>query len=43
MKQLKKNTIGDNDTLTHCTKLEFDSFNPTTTTFKWVLSNDSRD
>ena len=26
--------------LTSCTKVEFDSFNPATSTFKWVISNE---
>ena len=26
--------------LTNCTRLEFDSFDPTTSMFKWIITND---
>ena len=29
--------------LTHCTKLEFDGFDPTTTTLKWIIQNGAGD
>jgi hypothetical protein len=28
--------------LTSCTKLEFDSFDPATSTFKWIISNERK-
>jgi len=28
--------------LTHCTKLEFDGFDPATTTLKWIIQNDAK-
>ena len=29
--------------LTHCTKLEFDGFDPATTTLKWIIQNGAGD
>ena len=29
--------------LTHCTKLEFDGFDPATTTLKWIIQNGTGD
>ena len=29
--------------LTSCTKIEFDSFNPATSTFKWTITNEKTD
>ena len=28
--------------LTHCTKLEFDGFDPTTTALRWIIKNDAK-
>ena len=29
--------------LNNCSKVEFDSFNPTTSTFKWIITKDKND
>ena len=28
--------------LSNCSKVEFDSFNPTTSTFKWIITKDKK-
>tara|TARA_R100000479_G_scaffold130558_1_gene68615 strand:- start:255 stop:380 length:126 start_codon:yes stop_codon:yes gene_type:complete len=28
--------------LTNCTKLDFDGFDPTTTTLRWIMKNDTK-
>jgi len=28
--------------LTNCTKLDFDGFDPTTTTLRWIMKNDAK-
>ena len=28
--------------LTNCTRLDFDSFDPTTSTLRWIIKNDAK-